>query len=114
MLLLDKIKDSKAVIELLIALYEERQRPDFFCSPQLNGIPEAYSVGQRPMNEFSKIVDELKNQKAHETYKDLFNILTQLDATYKAFDMLALAPEKITRDVMSQSLRQLQNLSYLP
>lgn len=114
MVLLDKIKDSKAVIELMITLYEERAKPEYFCSAQLNGMPEAYKIGQRPMDEFSKIVDDLKKQKANETYKDLFDMLTQLDATYKAFDMLALAPEKITREVMSSCLQQLQVLSYLP
>lgn len=42
MLLLDKVKDHRGVLKLMIKSLAARQRPRYFCSTELNGIPEAY------------------------------------------------------------------------
>jgi len=52
MLLLDKIKDHREVLKLMIKLLAERTRPRYFCSTELRGLPEAYPVEKRVSEEF--------------------------------------------------------------
>lgn len=50
--------------------------------------------------EYKLLLDQYKKEGLETTYKDLYEILYSLDSIYKAFDMLALQPDKITKEIM--------------
>jgi len=83
MMLLDKIKDTKAVLRLMITSYEERQKPEYFCSPNIDGLPKAYHVETRPVEEFNKMIEEMRKNKVESSeFKTLFETVMSLDAVY--------------------------------
>ena len=46
-MLLDKIKDTKEVLNLMIRMLLDRKKPLFFISHEIRGLPEFYSVEPR-------------------------------------------------------------------
>jgi len=47
LMLLDKAKETGEVLKLMITILLERQRPRYFCSQELRGLPEAYQIEPR-------------------------------------------------------------------
>jgi hypothetical protein len=60
LLLLDKIKDVKGVLDTMIRLLLQRQKPEYFCSTELRGMPEAYKVEKRVTEEYSLLLNAYK------------------------------------------------------
>lgn len=76
LLLLDKIKDTKEVIKLMIKMLLSRPKPRYFCSSELRGLPEAYQVTQRVTEQFSQILASYKKEdEKKKLHHDLFAVL---------------------------------------
>lgn len=114
LLLLDKVKDYRGVLTLMIKSLQIRTRPRYFCSYDLKGLPEAFKVEKRVTEVYKLMLDSYKKGGIEKENKDLFDILNTLDKICQSFDRLALTPDKITKELMEQSLKDLQTVCFLP
>lgn len=92
----------------------DRTRPEFFCSPELGGQPDAYQVELRPKVEFLGMLNKLDFKKLDLTCNDLNVVLGELDHIFEGFDTLSVSADKFDKNLMQSSLSNLEHLKFLP
>lgn len=108
--LYDKVLDKLNVFKVMVLAYVDRKRPSYFCNAELYGIPEAWQPLPRPKDVFNTIMSKVDPKKLDPHQKELFDLVQDMDSISRAFDMLSVGGDKITKELMQGAMSILDTL----